>query len=143
MTAFLKIERDGPVVTLTLNQPELRNPLTGNSAADEFVVACNEAATPATTARTANNSFIVTSPEPTTHKKRRTGWIAQTGPAQLRGLPRGCQPVAKARSATQHGVVEVARQPRSEADPDLSPEIVDRGGAGGGPTDRRRGPTNR
>ena len=44
MTAFLKIERDGPVVTLTLNQPELRNPLTGNSAADEFVVACNDIA---------------------------------------------------------------------------------------------------
>lgn len=44
MTPFLKIERDGAVVTLTLNQPDLRNPLTGNSAADEFVAACAEIA---------------------------------------------------------------------------------------------------
>ena len=44
MTPFLKIERDGAVVTLTLNQPELRNPLTGNSAADEFVAACADIA---------------------------------------------------------------------------------------------------
>lgn len=44
MTPFLKIERDGAVVTLTLNQPELRNPLTGNSAAGEFVAACADIA---------------------------------------------------------------------------------------------------
>lgn len=44
MTPFLKIERDGAVVTLTLNQPDLRNPLTGNSAADEFVAACADIA---------------------------------------------------------------------------------------------------
>lgn len=40
MTEFLNIERDGPVVTLTMNQPEARNPLTGNSAVPEFVAAC-------------------------------------------------------------------------------------------------------
>ncbi len=44
MTPFLKIERDGAIVTLALNQPDLRNPLTGNSAADEFVAACADIA---------------------------------------------------------------------------------------------------
>jgi enoyl-CoA hydratase/carnithine racemase len=38
----LNIERDGPIVTLTMNDPDNRNPLTGNSAADEFVAACAE-----------------------------------------------------------------------------------------------------
>jgi enoyl-CoA hydratase/carnithine racemase len=42
MEPFLKIERDGPIVTLTLNQPEARNPLTGNTAVPEFVAACAE-----------------------------------------------------------------------------------------------------
>ncbi len=40
MTNFLKYDQDGSVVTLTMNQPETRNPLTGNSAVDEFVAAC-------------------------------------------------------------------------------------------------------
>ncbi|EEA01841.1 Enoyl-CoA hydratase/isomerase [Burkholderia sp. H160] len=40
MADFLKIDRDGPIVTLTMNQPETRNPLTGNSAVPEFVAAC-------------------------------------------------------------------------------------------------------
>jgi enoyl-CoA hydratase/carnithine racemase len=40
MSAFLKVEQDGAVVTLTMNQPQIRNPLTGNSAVDEFVAAC-------------------------------------------------------------------------------------------------------
>jgi enoyl-CoA hydratase/carnithine racemase len=40
MGSFLKIERRGAVVTLTLNQPEMRNVLTGNSAVEEFVAAC-------------------------------------------------------------------------------------------------------
>ena len=37
MTNFLDYDRDGAVVTLTMNQPEARNPLTGNSAVDEFL----------------------------------------------------------------------------------------------------------
>lgn len=39
MTDFLISERDGPVVTLTMNQPEQRNPLTGNTAVPEFLAA--------------------------------------------------------------------------------------------------------
>ncbi|MEM5388786.1 crotonase/enoyl-CoA hydratase family protein [Paraburkholderia phymatum] len=42
MGDFLKLERDGPVVTLTMNQPEARNPLTGNSAVPDFLAACQE-----------------------------------------------------------------------------------------------------
>ena len=37
MAEFLKYEQDGPIVTLTMNDPENRNPLTGNSAVEEFV----------------------------------------------------------------------------------------------------------
>lgn len=44
MADFLKIEKDGAVVTLTMNQPEVRNVLTGNSAVDEFVDACAQIA---------------------------------------------------------------------------------------------------
>lgn len=40
--SFLSIERDGPVTLLTMNQPETRNALTGNTATDEFVRACDE-----------------------------------------------------------------------------------------------------
>lgn len=40
MTTFLKSEREGAVLTLTMNQPATRNALTGNSAVDEFVEAC-------------------------------------------------------------------------------------------------------
>ncbi len=40
MNSFLKIERRGAVVTLTMNQPEVRNILTGNTAVSEFVDAC-------------------------------------------------------------------------------------------------------
>jgi enoyl-CoA hydratase/carnithine racemase len=36
---FLIYEQDGPVVTLTMNQPEQRNPLTGNTAVPEFLAA--------------------------------------------------------------------------------------------------------
>lgn len=39
MSAFLKYEQDGHVVTLTMNDPERRNPLTGNSAVPEFLEA--------------------------------------------------------------------------------------------------------
>ncbi|QHE85563.1 crotonase/enoyl-CoA hydratase family protein [Hydrogenophaga sp. BPS33] len=39
MSDFLIYEQQGPVVTLTMNQPEKRNPLTGNSAVSEFLVA--------------------------------------------------------------------------------------------------------
>jgi enoyl-CoA hydratase/carnithine racemase len=42
LEAFLKIDREGPIVTLTLNQPEQRNPLTGNTAVPEFVAACEQ-----------------------------------------------------------------------------------------------------
>ena len=39
MPDFLIYAQDGPVVTLTMNQPEQRNPLTGNSAVPEFLAA--------------------------------------------------------------------------------------------------------
>ncbi len=39
MPDFLIYEQDGPVVTLTMNQPEMRNPLTGNTAVPEFLAA--------------------------------------------------------------------------------------------------------
>ncbi len=38
--AFLQIERDGGIVIATMNQPETRNALTGNTAVDEFVRLC-------------------------------------------------------------------------------------------------------
>jgi enoyl-CoA hydratase/carnithine racemase len=40
MSEFLLYERDGAVVTLTMNQPDIRNVLTGNTAATEFVDVC-------------------------------------------------------------------------------------------------------
>lgn len=40
MENFLKYEQEGAIVTLTMNQPETRNPLTGNTAVAEFVAAC-------------------------------------------------------------------------------------------------------
>ena len=39
MSAFLKYEQQGHVVTLTMSQPERRNPLTGNTAIPEFLAA--------------------------------------------------------------------------------------------------------
>jgi enoyl-CoA hydratase/carnithine racemase len=39
MPDFLIYEQDGPLVTLTMNQPERRNPLTGNTAIPEFLAA--------------------------------------------------------------------------------------------------------
>jgi enoyl-CoA hydratase/carnithine racemase len=42
--SFLSIERDGAVLTITMNQPETRNALTGNTAVDEFVQACADIA---------------------------------------------------------------------------------------------------
>jgi enoyl-CoA hydratase/carnithine racemase len=38
--SFLLEQRDGAIVTLTMNQPEVRNALTGNTAVAEFVDAC-------------------------------------------------------------------------------------------------------
>lgn len=40
MSAFLIYEQHGPIVTLTMNQPDVRNALTGNTAVEEFVAAC-------------------------------------------------------------------------------------------------------
>ena len=40
MSDFLLYEQQGPVVTLTMNQPQVRNALTGNSAVADFVAAC-------------------------------------------------------------------------------------------------------
>ncbi len=40
MKAFLLYEQTGPIVTLTMNAPETRNALTGNSAPQEFADAC-------------------------------------------------------------------------------------------------------
>ncbi len=39
MSSFLKVEQQGAIVTLTMNAPEVRNALTGNTAVDEFVAA--------------------------------------------------------------------------------------------------------
>jgi len=39
MNEFLVYEQDGPIVVLTMNQPERRNPLTGNSAVADFLAA--------------------------------------------------------------------------------------------------------
>ena len=39
MPEFLIYAQDGPLVTLTMNQPEQRNPLTGNTAVPEFLAA--------------------------------------------------------------------------------------------------------
>ena len=39
MSDFLIYEQQGPLVTLTMNQPEKRNPLTGNNAVGEFLAA--------------------------------------------------------------------------------------------------------
>ena len=41
MASFLKIQRDGAIQILTMSQPETRNALTGNTAVDELVKACN------------------------------------------------------------------------------------------------------
>jgi enoyl-CoA hydratase/carnithine racemase len=40
MSQFLRYQQQGNIVTLTMDQPAQRNPLTGNSAAEEFVAAC-------------------------------------------------------------------------------------------------------
>lgn len=42
MSAFLRYEQQGNIVTLTMDQPEQRNPLTGNSAIPEFLAACEK-----------------------------------------------------------------------------------------------------
>src|SRR4051812_4904735 len=39
MSDFLIFEQQGPVVTLRMNQPDRRNPLTGNTAVPEFLAA--------------------------------------------------------------------------------------------------------
>ena len=39
MSNFLIYEQDGPLVTLTMDQPEQRNPLTGNTAVAELLQA--------------------------------------------------------------------------------------------------------
>jgi enoyl-CoA hydratase/carnithine racemase len=40
--SFLTKSREGAILVLTMNQPETRNALTGNTAVDEFVAACAE-----------------------------------------------------------------------------------------------------
>lgn len=44
---FLTIERDGGIWTVTMNQPETRNALTGNTAVEEFVQLCDAVRTDA------------------------------------------------------------------------------------------------
>lgn len=39
---FLNIQRDGPILTITMSQPETRNALTGNTAVEEFVQICDD-----------------------------------------------------------------------------------------------------
>lgn len=43
METFLTIDRDGPVLTWSMRAPEVRNALTGNTAAAEFIAACEAA----------------------------------------------------------------------------------------------------
>jgi enoyl-CoA hydratase/carnithine racemase len=45
MADFLIYEQNGAIVTLIMNQPEMRNPLTGNTAVAEFIAACNRVTT--------------------------------------------------------------------------------------------------
>ncbi|HRO61217.1 MAG TPA: crotonase/enoyl-CoA hydratase family protein [Burkholderiaceae bacterium] len=45
MAEFLKYEQNGGIVTLTMNQPETRNALTGNTAVDEFVAVARRIST--------------------------------------------------------------------------------------------------
>lgn len=40
--SFLSLHRDGPVLTITMSQPETRNALTGNTAVQEFVQVCDD-----------------------------------------------------------------------------------------------------
>lgn len=42
MSSFLKQTREGSILILTMNQPETRNALTGNTAVEEFVQACDQ-----------------------------------------------------------------------------------------------------
>ncbi len=39
---FLQLDRDGAILTVTMNQPETRNALTGNTAVDEFEKLCDD-----------------------------------------------------------------------------------------------------
>ena len=48
MSAFLETTREGAVVTWTMNQPETRNALTGNTAVEELLAACASVAADAT-----------------------------------------------------------------------------------------------
>lgn len=41
MNPFLKMTREGSIAILTMSQPETRNALTGNTAVEEFVQACD------------------------------------------------------------------------------------------------------
>jgi enoyl-CoA hydratase/carnithine racemase len=41
MNAFLQYEKNGPIVTLTMNRPDIRNALSGSDAIGEFVEACD------------------------------------------------------------------------------------------------------
>lgn len=42
MSAFLDVKYSGSIVTFTMNEPHTHNALTGNTAADEFVAACED-----------------------------------------------------------------------------------------------------
>ena len=42
MTAFLKKERNGSILTVTMNDPDARNALTSTEQFQEFVELCNE-----------------------------------------------------------------------------------------------------
>jgi len=48
MGDFLKYEQEGSIVTLTMNNPQMRNPLTGNTAVAEFLAACERVSTDST-----------------------------------------------------------------------------------------------
>ena len=59
MSKFLDFKKNGAIVTLTMNQPETRNALTGNTAVQEFVAACE-----AITADHSIKAVIITGADP-------------------------------------------------------------------------------
>ena len=45
MTAFLIRERQGPILTVTMNRPETRNAISDNDAIDALTECCDDART--------------------------------------------------------------------------------------------------
>ena len=97
MNTFLKYQQTGNIVTLTMDQPEQRNPLTGNSAVAEFVAACERI-----TADMSVNVVIITATDPVfcaggDIKNMQRYFLDDMDPAEIRHEYRtGIQELAKA-----------------------------------------------